>query len=153
MVIGSLDCTIDEAAAVLLDNKISGAPVVDDEGQVVGMLTQTDIFRVMVSLTGVRKKGIQLGFRLEDRPGSIKAVADVIRKYGCRVVSILSSYDEKSDYRHVYIRASECDRGRMEELKSALRQTTTLLYVVDHKEKKQEIYEGYVRPSASWVVG
>lgn len=148
-----VDCTIDEAAEILLDNKISGAPVVDDEGQVVGVLTQTDIFRVMVSLTGVRKKGIQLGFRLEDRPGSIKAVADMIRKYGCRVVSILSSYDEKSDYRHVYIRASDCDRGRLEELKAALKEKSNLLYLVDHIEKKQEVYEGYVRPSASWVVG
>jgi len=63
-----LDYAIEEAAAVLLDNKISGAPVVDDKGLVVGVITQTDIFRVLVSLTGVRKKGIQLGFLLEDRP-------------------------------------------------------------------------------------
>jgi acetoin utilization protein AcuB len=67
-----LDSTIDEAAEVLLDNKLSGAPVMDDKGQVVGIITQTDIFRVMVSLTGVREKGIQLGFQLENRPGSIK---------------------------------------------------------------------------------
>ena len=148
-----VDSTIDEAAEILLDNKLSAAPVVDDKGQVVGIITQTDIFRVMVSLTGVREKGIQLGFQLENRPGSIKEVADIIRKYSCSVVSILSSYDKESDYRHVYIRACECDRGRFEQLKEELKEKSNMLYLVDHVEKKQEVYQDYERPSASWVVG
>ena len=148
-----VDYTVEEAAEVLLDNKLSGAPVVDDEGHVVGIITQTDIFRVMVSLTGVREKGIQLGFQLEDRSGSIKEVTDIIRKYGCSVVSILSSSDKKSGYRHVYIRACNCDRGRLEQLKDELKAKANLLYLVDHIEKKQEVYQEYVRPSASWVVG
>ncbi len=148
-----LDYTIDEAAAILLENKLTGAPVVDDKGQVVGIITQTDIFRVLVSLTGVREKGIQLGFQLENRPGSIKEVADIIRKYGCSVVSILSSSDKKSDYRHVYIRACNCDRGRLEQLKEELKEKSNMLYLVDHVEKKQEVYQDYERPSGSWIVG
>jgi len=47
-----LDYTIEEAAEVLLDNKLTGAPVVDNEGELVGVITQTDIFRVLVSFTG-----------------------------------------------------------------------------------------------------
>ena len=116
-----VDSTIDEAAEVLLENKLSGAPVVDDKGQVVGIITQIDIFRVIISLTGARKKGIQFGFQLEDRPGSIKEVADIIRKYGCRLMSILSSHDEQVDYRHVYIRVCDCDRERLGELKEELK--------------------------------
>lgn len=149
----SVDSTIDEAAEVLLDNKLTGAPVIDDSGKVVGIITQTDIFRVMVSLTGVRQKDIQLGFLLEDRPGSIKEVADIIRKYGCRVVSILSSYDDKSNYRHVYIRACDCDRAHIEQLKEELKEKSNMLYLMDHIEKKQEVYQDYEKPSGSWVVG
>ena len=148
-----LDYTIDEAAEILLDNKLTGAPVVDDKGQVVGIITQTDIFRVLVSLTGVREKGIQLGFQLENRPGSIKQVADIIRKYGCSVVSILSSSDKNSDYRHVYIRACNCDRGRLEQLKEELKAKANMLYMVDHVERKKEVYQDYKRPSGSWIVG
>ena len=59
----SVDSTIDEAAEVLLDNKITGAPVIDDSGKVVGIITQTDIFRVLVSFTGVKKAGIQFAFQ------------------------------------------------------------------------------------------
>ncbi|UCF84051.1 MAG: CBS domain-containing protein [Desulfobacteraceae bacterium] len=148
-----LDNTIDEAAEILMDNKLSGAPVVDKEGQLVGIITQTDIFRVMVSLTGVREKGVQFGFLLEDRPGSIKEAADIIRKYGCHVVSILSNYDDKSNYRHVFIRACDGDWALLEQLKEELKEKTNMLYTVNHVNKKQEVYQDYVRPSGSWVVG
>jgi acetoin utilization protein AcuB len=144
-----VDSTIDEAAEVLLENKLSGAPVVDDKGQVVGIITQIDIFRVIISLTGARKKGIQFGFQLEDRPGSIKEVADIIRKYGCRLMSILSSHDEQVDYRHVYIRVCDCDRERLGELKEELKAKANMLYMVDHVERNKEVYQDYERPSRS----
>ena len=142
-----VDSTIDEAAEVLLENKLSGAPVVDDKGQVVGIITQIDIFRVIISLTGARKKGIQFGFQLEDRPGSIKEVADIIRKYGCRLMSILSSHDDQVDYRHVYIRVCGCDREKLGELKEELKAKANMLYMVDHVERNKEVYQDYERPS------
>lgn len=40
--------TLGDAAKVMLDNKVSGLPVVDDAGRVVGMITESDIFRAVV---------------------------------------------------------------------------------------------------------
>lgn len=60
--------TIEEAAEILLQAKISGMPVVDKDGDVIGMITQSDLFKVLISLTGVGKKGVQFAFLLEDRP-------------------------------------------------------------------------------------
>ncbi len=148
-----LDYTIDEAAGVLLENKLTGAPVVDNEGKVVGVITQTDIFRVLVSFTGVKKAGIQFAFQLEDHPGSIKEVADIVRKYGCQLMSILSSHDEQVDYRHVYIRVCDCDREKLGELKEELKAKANMLYMVDHVERNKEVYQDYKRPSGSWIVG
>jgi acetoin utilization protein AcuB len=65
------DYTIEETAEVLLKNKISGAPVTDGAGDLVGAITQADIFRALISLTGVGSRGIQFAFQIEDRPGSI----------------------------------------------------------------------------------
>ncbi len=127
-----LDYTIDEAAQILLEHKLSGAPVVDDEGQVAGIITQTDIFRVLVLFTGVKKAGIQFAFQLEDRPGSIKEVSDIMRNYGCLLVSILSGQDVQAGYRRVYIRVRDCDRERLEELKEELKAKANVLYVMDH---------------------
>ncbi len=130
-----LDYTIDEAAQILLEHKLSGAPVVDDEGQVAGVITQTDIFRVLVLFTGVKKAGIQFAFQLEDRPGSIKEVSDIMRNYGCLLVSILSGQDVQAGYRRVYIRVRDCDRERLEELKEELKANANVLYVMDHTKR------------------
>jgi acetoin utilization protein AcuB len=135
------DLTIEETAEVLMNNKISGAPVVDEKGQVVGVITQTDIFRVLISLTGVGRRGIQIAFQIADRPGSIKELADIIRKYGGRMVSILSSYDNVPEgQRRVYIRMHGVERARLEEMKAELRAAAKLLYLVDHRENRREIY-------------
>ena len=106
------DFTVEETAQVLLRNKISGAPVVGANGQLAGTITQTDLFRVLMSLTGVDNGGIQFGLQVEDSPGSIKEVADIIRLFGGRMVSILTSYDEVPEgYRKVYIRMRSIERS------------------------------------------
>ena len=133
--------TVEETAEVLLKHKISGAPVVDQNGQLVGTITQTDLFRVLISLTGVGKGGIQFAFQLEDRAGSIKEVADIIRLYGGRMVSILTSYDGVPEgYRKVFIRMHSIERARLQQLKEELSYKAALIYMVDHRENTREIY-------------
>jgi acetoin utilization protein AcuB len=135
------DLTVEETAEVLLNNKISGAPVVDKNGEVVGTITQTDLFRVLIALTGVGKRGIQFAFQAEDRPGSIKELADIIRRYGGRMVSILSSYENvPSGYRKVYIRMHGIQRPQLAALKEELSKVAILLYLVDHRENRREIF-------------
>ena len=133
--------TVEETAEVLLRHKISGVPVVDQNGKVVGIITQVDLFRVLISLTGVGKGGIQFAFQLEDRPGSIKEVADIIRLYGGRMVSILTSYEGVPDgYRKVFIRMHSIERTRLQQLKEELSYKAALIYMVDHRENVREIY-------------
>ena len=135
------DFTVEETAQVLQKNRISGAPVVDADGQLVGTITQTDLFRVLISLTGVGNGGIQFGLQLEDRPGSIKEVADIIRRYGGRMVSILSSYDEVPEgYRWAYIRMRSIERSELRNLIQELESKARLLYMVDHTENNRKIF-------------
>jgi len=133
--------TVEEAAEILMKNKISGAPVVDASEKLVGTITKGDLFRVLISLTGVGKRGIQFAFQLEDRSGSIKEVADIIRQYGGRMVSILSTYEHvPKGYRKVFIRMYGVERERLPKLEEELRQKAQLLYVVDHRENRREIF-------------
>jgi CBS domain-containing protein len=44
----SPDSTIGEAARTMLENRVSGLPVLDDEGKVVGIITESDIFSMVV---------------------------------------------------------------------------------------------------------
>jgi len=135
------DFTVEEAAEVLMKNRISGAPVLDQGGKVVGTITKGDLFRVLISLTGVGKRGIQFAFQVEDLPGTIKDVADIIRHYGGRMVSILSSYENvPKGFRNVFIRMYGVERDKLPQLEDDIREKATLLYVVDHRENRREIF-------------
>ncbi|MGB6068359.1 MAG: CBS and ACT domain-containing protein [Desulfomonilaceae bacterium] len=138
-----VDHTVEEAAETLLTNGISGAPVVDDQGKIKGIITKNDLFKAIISLSGLRKRGFQFGFLLKDKTGSIKEVTDIIRKYGGRLVSILSSYEKAPEgYRNVYIRAFDVDRDVLPHLLEELKaRAAKLLYMVDHQENKREIYD------------
>jgi acetoin utilization protein AcuB len=135
------DYTVEETAQVLLNGNIGGAPVVTHDGQVVGVITKADIFKVLISLTGVGESGIQFAFQIEDQPGSIEELAGIIRKYGGRMVSILSTYENVPEgFRKAYIRMYGVDRSKMEPLVGELREKAKLLYMVDHRENRREIY-------------
>jgi len=134
------DFTVEETASILLKHKISGAPVVNHEGKIVGIISQTDLFRVMISLTGLEKEGVQFGFQVEDRSGSIKTLVDIIRQYNGRMVSLLTSYENvPAGYRKVYIRMIGISRTELPELKKAFKEKATLLYMVNHYENIREI--------------
>lgn len=133
--------TVEETAQILLEKNISGVPVVNARKEVVGTITATEIFQVIISLTGIGKRGVQFALEVEDRPGAIKALADQIRAHGGRVVSILSNYDRVAEgYRKVYIRIYELDRQRLEALTTEISKLARLRYRVDHRENRREIY-------------
>jgi acetoin utilization protein AcuB len=137
------DFTIEEAAEILMNEDISGAPVVNANGDIEGVITSTDLYKALISLSGLGRKGIQFAFQIEDRPGSIKELTDIIRAAGGRIASIMSSYDRvREGWRNVFIRAYDVNRDILPQLIKDLQNQATMLYMVDHKENKREIFPG-----------
>jgi acetoin utilization protein AcuB len=123
------DETVEFAAILMLENKISSLPVINDKGSIIGIITQTDIFRVLINITGVYTGGVQFAFSLEDRPGSIREVSDAIRSYGGRVVSILSTREDAEEGRHnVYIRTRSLPEDKTRDLLRELENKFVVLY-------------------------
>ena len=114
----SPDTPVEEAAMVLLDRNIDCLPVLDG-GSLVGIISDRDIFHALVDITGVRHGGHRICVTIEDRPGSIREVADIIRKHGFHLQGILTSYEGvREGYRKVMIRTTEMGdfRGLREDL-------------------------------------
>lgn len=123
------EATVEKAAVIMLEHKVTGLPVVDN-GKLVGVLSQGDVFRVLTSITGIYRGGTQFAFSLTDRPGSIKEVADVIRKHGGRLVSILTSYDMcEEGTRNVFLRVADMPDDKLKTLQAELEHEFTVLYV------------------------
>jgi len=71
---------IEEAARIMADNKIGGLPVIRD-GKVVGIITETDLFKLFIELMGAREKGIRVSVLIPEKHGELaeltKAVSDI----------------------------------------------------------------------------
>lgn len=71
------DTPIEQAARIMADNKIGGLPVLRD-GQVVGIVTETDLFKVFLELLGARESGVRVTALVEDQPGKLAALTEAI---------------------------------------------------------------------------
>ncbi|MFH1350996.1 MAG: CBS and ACT domain-containing protein [Pseudomonadota bacterium] len=126
------DQTVEVAAVLMLEHRTTGIPVVTGQGDLLGIITQGDVFKVLISITGIYQSGIQFAFNLEDRPGSIKEVADVIREEHGQIVSILSSSDAvDKGYRHVFIRIKKIPEDNLTRMIKKLEKKFMLLYMVN----------------------
>ncbi|HSO20786.1 MAG TPA: CBS and ACT domain-containing protein [Desulfosarcina sp.] len=136
------DWTIEEAADLMLSRKISGAPVVDDDKQLCGIITQTDLFKATLYITGLKQRGFHLAFVLEDTPGSIMEIVNVVREFGGRMASILSTYERAPEgYRNVYLRFYGVPRDRIDGMLDVLKAKAKLRYMVDHRENRRTLFD------------
>jgi acetoin utilization protein AcuB len=71
------DMPIEQAARIMADNKIGGLPVLRDGG-VVGIITETDLFKVFLELLGARESGVRVTALIEDKPGKLAALTEAI---------------------------------------------------------------------------
>ena len=128
----SPDQTVETAALLMEDNKIGGLPVVDNTGRVVGIITDHDIFKVLVDITGVRHGGLQLAFEVEDTPGTMRPIFDVLRDHKATILSMLTSSSENvaAGKRRIYIRVRPTAETKEDALVEALSQAFTLVYWV-----------------------
>ena len=80
------DTPIEEAARIMADKKIGGLPVIDGD-RVVGMITETDLFKIFLELMGARDKGIRVTASIDDKPGGLAKVTKAIADAGGNFVS------------------------------------------------------------------
>jgi acetoin utilization protein AcuB len=75
------DTPIEEAARIMADNKIGGLPVVKGS-RVVGIITETNLFKMFLELMGAREKGVRVTALIEDQPGTLAKVTKSIAEAG-----------------------------------------------------------------------
>jgi acetoin utilization protein AcuB len=113
--------TVVKCAAIMHDKKISGLPVLNDKNELVGIMTQNEVYRVLLSITGVYHGGVQFGLKLPDQRGTLKEVLDCLRGYKARVISVLTSYDKVEEgFRQVFIRINDMDKSVLNDLQKEL---------------------------------
>jgi acetoin utilization protein AcuB len=80
------DTPIEEAARIMADKKIGGLPVVSS-GTVVGMITETDLFKILLELMGARQKATRVTATVPDRPGELAKISGAVSANGGDFIS------------------------------------------------------------------
>lgn len=86
--------TLEKAALVMLKERISGIMILDDNENLVGLLSETDILRGFIEATGIQDGSYQYVIEMPDQPGSTTKIIDLLREKEARVLSILTSFSD-----------------------------------------------------------
>ncbi len=81
------DTPLEEAARIMTDNKIGGLPVMSN-GKLVGIITETDLFKIFLELLGAREMGVRLTMLVLDEKGVLARITGGIAELGGNIVSL-----------------------------------------------------------------
>ena len=129
------DDTLEKAALVMLEEKISGIMILGTDGNLVGLVSETDVLRGFIHATGIQDGAHQLVIDMPDAAGSVTQTLDIIRNHDARVLSILTSFkDAPHGQKRVSIRFT-LDEGEIEKLQQEI--TSLERYHIVHHGKDE----------------
>jgi len=94
---------VEEAALVMYNNDIGSLPVVEADKTIVGIITQTDIFKAFVGLMGVDHKGTRLSLSVPDDVGMLAKISRTVADAGFNI-SHISNYARGGGKRNIVLR-------------------------------------------------
>ena len=94
----NVDATIEEAALIMYKNKIGGMPVVSNMGAVVGVITETDIFKTFVDVMGLADGKTRITLEVTDKIGVVKDIAEIFGQAGISIDSLITCKKEDNKY-------------------------------------------------------
>ena len=119
------DDPIEQAANVMREKKVGCLPVVEG-GELVGILTSSDVMKALACLVGAHEPGSRLEIVLLDRPGTLADVAGIFRDADVNIVSVVVAPEksfvpgEKADERVAVFRVGTINpSGAVERLEDA----------------------------------
>jgi len=110
------DTPLEEAARIMADNKIGGLPVMRDD-KLVGIITETDMFKIFLEMLGAREKGVRLSMLIPEEKGTLAKIAGTIAGLGGNILALGTIMGEDPTNRELAIKVADVP---MEQLVSAM---------------------------------
>jgi acetoin utilization protein AcuB len=87
------DTPVEEAARIMVDNNFSGLPVMRGK-ELVGIITESNLFRIFLELLGARRAGIRVTVSLPDKPGELARLTSAIHTAGGNIIALGTTMGE-----------------------------------------------------------
>ncbi len=93
---------IEDAAQLMVNGKIGGLPVLDVQGNVIGVITETDIFKAFTELLGGGEHGLRVEVRVPEQRGVLATITRAIADLGGDILS-LGTFDDKTQQTRILL--------------------------------------------------
>jgi acetoin utilization protein AcuB len=112
------DCPIELAAATMADRNISALPVVSspESHTLVGIITQTDIFKLFVEMLGSRAPGVRASLEIDNRKGALASLFNRVVEAGGLVASVSSFPATLPNRIRIILKVADVDQDTMRSL-------------------------------------
>jgi len=110
------DAPLEDAAREMADNKVGGLPVVRDH-QVVGIITETDLFKIFLELLGARQAGVRLTCLVPNDPEELSQLTKGIFDKGGNILTLGTFLGESCEDREITMKVEGLS---IEKLKEAI---------------------------------
>ncbi len=81
------DVPLEEAARIMADRRIGGLPIVRGKA-LVGMITESDLFRIFIELFGARQKGVRVSVTMPNEKGTLARIASAVSQAGGNIIAL-----------------------------------------------------------------
>ena len=106
------DCPIEEAARIMVDNKIGGLPVMRGN-TMVGIITETDLFKTFLELMGAREQGTRFTLLVPEKPGMLAALAERISQLGGNIVALGTFLGDDPTNREITLKIQNVEKEQL----------------------------------------
>jgi acetoin utilization protein AcuB len=110
---------LEEAARIMADHKISSLPVMRN-GRLVGIITETDLFRIFLELLGAREKGVRLTMLIPEEKGMLASLTTEIANMGGNILALSTFMGEDPTNRMVTVKVSDVPTEKLVAIMEAL---------------------------------
>ncbi len=108
------DTPLEEAARIMADNKIGGLPVIRDD-KLVGIVTETDLFKTFLELLGARQPGVRVTALISEAKGTLAKITNAISGAGGNIIAFSESLDASRTRWEVTFKVQDVSRDKLVE--------------------------------------
>ena len=109
------DTPVEEAARIMVDNKIGGLPVMRD-GQLAGIVTETDLFKVFLEFLGARRPGVRVTALIPGVKGTLAKITNAIFGAGGNILGFSQSRDATGTRWQVTVKVEDVAKDKLVEV-------------------------------------
>ena len=106
------ECPIEEAARTMVDNKIGGVPVMRGD-RLIGIITETDLFKAFLELLGAREQGTRFTLLVPEKKGMLAAMTRRVSEMGGNIVALGTFLGEDPSNRLITMKVQDVDKEEL----------------------------------------